>query len=675
MSYDPAADARTKLLEDGLPDAPLPPPGEMPAGAGKAAVPHYQTFSGLTNYATRTFRHTFDEALRASPQAARAMRRDVVLMDALRSRQIPTAQLSWHLEPQDESDPRQADAVKLLTDAIRATPRLQQMLMHLLEAVWYGRYGVQLTYEWDYSSGRRVMRVRDHAPINGDKLAFRWSGDVGVLVHAAYNPADHGGTGKVEVTDRGMAYFFSPQEREQIIVHRFEAEDADFYEPEMAGGVHGVGVRGRLYWYWYLAQNHMALLTDYLERLALGFTVAYFDQGNPESARVVQEYMERQIGKNTVLFPRSADRTSNPYGLERLEVGTASAALLEGVARYYHDVMRRYVLGQTLTSETAATGLGSGVAEAHESTFARVIAYDANALQETLTHDFVRVLARYNCPGVPPPRFVFETDADNAPEVFGYARQLYEMGAEVNLDELFEVAGLSRPQPGDAILSRLGELQPSALGEAPQGVPLEGTPGPEQPPGQQQPEQAGDAPAVAVAPPLDPFVTLCNTCLVARTPPDTGSRDRPLAVPRAVRQGRRPVRPGRRAGTRRPGAEGPGGRRPPAGQGPVAEPGHAVRRPPRGGPRRRGRPVGRPEAARRRPRRGGEAGAVEHGRGVEPVPRGGRPRGRVGRRRSRRLPRPRCVHERRVEVRRLPGRGLRGAAGAGPPAPPAARLR
>src|SRR5262245_51628854 len=101
--------------ELGWPHPPLPPVGEMPPGDARASIPHFMTFSGLVQTAARSYRYTHDEAMRDSPINARAMRRDAVLMSALRARQRPTAQLSWHIDPQDESDPAEVEASKLIT--------------------------------------------------------------------------------------------------------------------------------------------------------------------------------------------------------------------------------------------------------------------------------------------------------------------------------------------------------------------------------------------------------------------------------------------------------------------------------------------------------------------------------------------------------------------------------
>lgn len=490
---------------------PVPPAStvEVP-GSGRYSTPHYVDFGAVFNLATKTYRHTFDEALRQSPSNALAMRRDPVLMDALRARMMPTAQLSWHLEPRDPSDPRQLDAVKVLTSVIEDVPRFQQFRLHLLEALWYGRYAVECVYEWDHSrenpfTGGRRMTVRDYHPLNGDKLRFRFDGTFGVLVHAGvFASEDPERRTRVHPTDFGLAYFPDATERQQYVVHVHEPEDADFYEGELAGRIKGVGVRDRLYWFWYLKSQVLALMLTYVERFANGFTVYYYDGSNPAAKAEMLKAVEEQAGNAAILVPRYAAGGSL-NGVERHEVSTATPSLLQAlVTDYFDSVCRRFILGQTLSSETAPTGMGSGVAEAHGDTLQRIIKYDAENLDGTLT-EWVKVLARYNTPNVPPPRFRSEIDVPNAAEVLSNAKILVDMGLPVDSDHLYGVTGIPRGAAGDTVVSDVGAMQPTAL-STPQGVPVIGQPGP-------VPQQSAAVPAdggvvaaggVPAAPPPQP---------------------------------------------------------------------------------------------------------------------------------------------------------------------------
>jgi hypothetical protein len=456
-----------------LPDA--PPAGPLPPGGGAQILPHFQTFSQIVNYASRVYRFTHDEALRDNWTNALAIRRDPVIMDALRSRQLPTAQLPWHLECEDDEDERQSSAVEHITDIVNSIPRFQMLKMHLLEALWFGRYGTQMSYSWRFKKGLKFLQVRDFKPINGDKLVFRFSGQPGILVHQQYK-------GTWEQTDRGRAHFFNAPERDQLIIHRHEPEDADFFEPELGGSLQGVGIRGRIYWLWYLRSQVTAFLMDYLERVgAGGFTIYYYEAGSQASMGEVTNAVQTQFRNNAVLFPRYRDGSTGGPGIERIEPSMAGAQLMQAlVTQYFDSVMRRYILGQNLTTEAASTGLGSGLADLHGETFARYVKYDAVNLQDTLSTDLIAVLQK-NSPfaDVPPLRFVFDVDKPNANETLQAAQVFFDMGGTVDEDQLRGIIGLEKPQPGHSMLAKMGSMSPAAAGSMPTGVPVMGQPGPD----------------------------------------------------------------------------------------------------------------------------------------------------------------------------------------------------
>ena len=466
--------------ELGYPLPPPPEPGPLPPGDGKYAVPGFLSFSGLVSNASRSFLFSSDEALLDSPVNARAMRRDCVLFSTLRARQRPTAQLSWHIEPWDDTDPAETEAAALITQCVECIPNFQSMKMMLLEALWYGKYAVEVTWTWtkDIMPGQTLLGIRDFIPVNGDKIRFKWDGTPGFLVYGGF-------PGTWEATDWGMAHFLTSAEREQYVIHQHEPDDPDWVELRMAGAVHGVGLRGRLYWFWWLKQQVFALLMNYLERFSNGLTIFYYAAHDPLAKQQAIEAAQQQFSNTALIYPRWNKDGKDVNGIERIEVGTASPALLQGlVTEYFDNVMVKAILGQTLSSDhTGSGGLGgTGAADLHAETLDEIIKYDAIGLQETLQHQLVNILYRYNAPGVRPGKFRFQIDSPNSEEVLDYASQLFEMGMSLDEDELYELGQLTKPKPGSGIVSKLGAMQSAAVGSAPQGVPVAGQPGAAGPP-------------------------------------------------------------------------------------------------------------------------------------------------------------------------------------------------
>lgn len=434
--------------EYGYPQPEAESPDGLAPGGGKWLVPHFQSFSQIVNKLSRTYRYTFDEAQRFSRQYSMAMRNEPVVMDPLRALQIPLSMLTWHLEPQNAEDPYEGINAQGLESIVRRIPRFQQLRRCLSEALFYGRYGVQVTFAWDWSTGSKNLVVRDWCPVNGDKLVFRYSGEVGILVHSTWN------NGRTVITDRGRAYFLTPEEREALIVHEHEPEDSDFYEGDTAGAIHGVGFRGRLFWLFWLRSQVLGYMLEYLQRCgAGGMTVYYYEHGNPKSMAEVKAAAQEQLTNNCILFPRYRDGKNGGPGIERFDPSNSGVILVRDlVMNYFDKLIQHLMLGQELSSGTAATGLGSGVAELHGTVLGQRIKYHATDLDETLTNQLVAVLNKYNCPGNPCPRFLSEVDKPNADEYMEGVEAFTSMGGLVDAEKTRQVLALPKPMPGRPVL-------------------------------------------------------------------------------------------------------------------------------------------------------------------------------------------------------------------------------
>ena len=281
--------------------------------------------------------------------------------------------------------------------------------------------------------------------------------------------------GTSESTDWGPAHFLTANERQQYIIHIHEPNDSDWTEPEMAGSLYGEGLRGRLYWFWWLKQQVFGQLLNYLNRFANGLTIFYYQAGNRESMAAAQQAAAAQFSTTALLYPRWPSEKPDVNGVQRLEVGTASQALLEKLTTDYFDrIMIQAILGQVLSSGTAPTGLGSGVADLHSDTLDEIVKYDAVDFAETLQSDLVNVLYRWNCPGIRPGKFSFEVDSPNSEELMGYAATMLDWGMTLSEEQLYKISQLSKPKAGEGVVSKLQAMQVAAAAEAPQGVPVAG---------------------------------------------------------------------------------------------------------------------------------------------------------------------------------------------------------
>lgn len=468
----PPTNSQYSPQEMGHPGPPPPAGLILPPGGGGASVPQFLSFQSIYNFAGDLFRWNFDEALQNSLANALAMENDPVIYSALNDRKLQTAQISWHIEPDDETNPAEVEAAAAITKTIERMPNRQQYRMTLLEALWYGKSAAQMIYKWDFKGGRKRLKPVDWWPVNGDKIRGNGAREIGIFVYAA-----------APVTwipsDLGPVHMLTPEERQQFVVHSFEPRDANWTQPGFTGQVMGCGLRSRIYWFWWLKSNVFAMLTNYLERFSQGLTVFYYDAHNPQAKAEMIEAAQAQWSKTIMVLPRWSE-TRDTNSIERHEVGTASPALLENlVTGYFDSEIRRAILHQDLTTGTAPTGLGSGVAMAHADTMSRVVKYDAIDLQETEQRDLVDVLYRWDYPDFTPGRIVYEVDDPNAEELLANAQIFYEMGGQVDLDHLAKTLGLPAPTQGSQVGAKVGGMQAAAIDtDAPAGVPVVGQPGP-----------------------------------------------------------------------------------------------------------------------------------------------------------------------------------------------------
>jgi len=464
-----------------------------PPNWGEKAVPHIMSFSGLAASVARVYRNP-DEAYRDSIQNARFMRNDIGIMECLEGRQRCTSELPWHIEPEDATSLDQKELCGHLERLIKRIRKFSEMRRSLMEAIWYGKAGIQL--QW------RRQRIHGHGsyvipsakpneeslgwwPIHGDKLAFRYDdgkpifgpngeplGAVGLRVSSAM-VSDQRIRQYIHQTDRHMAYFFPQWQREMLIVHRHQIEDGDYEDPISAGSIQGVGLRSRIYWEWFQKQELLAMLMEYMERSAAGIEIWEYPSGNPEAKAAVEAQALERRGSNrsVILFPKPMGEDASQYDVRHVEPGMAGAQVIQDLLiEYFGKRIKRYILGQTLTSEADATGMGSGVADAHRKTQSQITSYDAGNLEETLTHEFLRPFIKYNCPHAVNLNLTFKIDVED-PDVqprLDAFHAAWEMGARLKESDVLDAIGASVPNDDDVVLSNQQQGQP---GEQPPGGP------------------------------------------------------------------------------------------------------------------------------------------------------------------------------------------------------------
>lgn len=453
----------------------------MAPNFGRELIPHVVTFQGLLGAVSKVYRPS-DEALKESYENAKFMRNDLTIMECVEPRSRSTALLNWHLEPENPKNSKQKELADELTTIIKQIPRFMQYRENLLHGLWFGRYGVKHRWGWSSINGKMRCTINKWTPVHGDKLVFRFDdGDgqydddqIGIRVGTHF-AAGHTINGlwnvektQIEPTEYGLAYFLTKAQRPLLAVHKHYIEDGEYEDPRNAGRIHGLGIRSRIYWSWYQKQETLALMMDYIERSALGFEIWYYPWGNAEAEAKTRRAATERIGegRNIILVPRPIGEDTHAYGVERIETGGQGVDVLDRVIReYFGHQIKRYILGQTLTSEASATGLGSGLSELHLDTYLQIIRYDSTNLEETITTDLVNPLKLFNFPQYAsvPVRFKIDTEAPDVESKLEAWKKAFEMGLKLKAQDVADLIGAARPSEGDETLDRIAQEKAAAV--------------------------------------------------------------------------------------------------------------------------------------------------------------------------------------------------------------------
>ena len=451
-------------------------------------VPKVIQFSAVLGSAWRKYWHgQHDAALRHDRVMAMAMRHDESLVCLLNERRRSVNCLPWHIEVENENGRDEKFLKAALTCIVAQTPRFVGMRWQALDALWYGRQGIQLRYGWkqlrlpDGKSGtvkRRCMVVtpNDHddgwMSVNGDKIGHGYDNEPYVLVMGASDDQLPPKTPYEWATiSRAVPLRNTPEERlrDRWIIHKHMegCQDADWFAPIEGDAINGVGIRSFIYFLDWLKKEWLSNISDWIERAGIGVRLWYYAAGNPESRQVVEEAAKSNIHRTNILIPLyPGERGNQPQeGMEWVEPQGSGPELVLRFIEYVDKWHERFIVGQSMSggvgrgqgSSSHGSGLGgSHWAELAGETKSEVTMSDAAALSDTLTKDYLKILQKYNFPEFEDINCYFRFGKESrAPEKkieAGY--RAWEMGASLKEEEVIEAATFTPPSIGDKILKK-----------------------------------------------------------------------------------------------------------------------------------------------------------------------------------------------------------------------------
>lgn len=436
-------------------DAALAALGVPPGGGDPAqpfVIPNPQNYVAQL-VAGKSFYFNPDQAIRASRENAVNMRRDLAILEPLQARQLAVAQLPWHIEPENLRNKKQLKVAAQIEKIIAEIPDFLRFKLALLEAVFYGRYAVNLHYIWDHSTGTKRMICDDWNPINGDSIDYKqWTNEVAIKTGIPFS--SHGKHLAVEPSEIGLTHVLTPWEREAFVIHTHLYQAGDYLHPVEAAYVKGVGLRTFIYWTWWLKHETLGILMNYIDRYGTGITIFYFDSGNPQSEAAVRSLAQSYAHNNIILWPRIAGTDHGASGIERIQPDANGINnLLKVIKEYYNEQISRYIRGQDSTAEGSKGG--KAVADLHASTFSKIVNMDAINLEETFNKELLPVLMKYNFPDANfKCRFKIAVERPDPKEFLDAAKVFYDLGGVLDESQLRSTMGFAKPNQEDDVLSK-----------------------------------------------------------------------------------------------------------------------------------------------------------------------------------------------------------------------------
>lgn len=379
------------------------------------------------------------------------MRRDADIEASGQALWLAVACADWSLECDDKDDPAQAECADWLTNVYRQIPNLTDMRRQEMLAEWYGTSGVNFVID---AHPELRWFVKKWVPIQGDSIAFDIYGNSGFRVGAKY-------TSQISCVEMGFnswVHLFTPEERKSVIIHSVFREAPFFDDSRSADQMfRGTGNRDRVWYYWFLKQEIMQQAAVWCKRYAAGIRKGRYPSGNEEAKLALLNALSNLLNDNNVALPREPGMEVDATDFEILEAPASRATMFIDLINWLSDKVKEVRQGQSLSSGTAGTGMGSGVADLHADTKSIILKYHANAVAESETTQMCWPLAEMR--GFHPEvyrrvRMRIAIEKPNIAERMAAAQSFIDIGGTLDMDEVRAVTGFSKPAPGAEVLER-----------------------------------------------------------------------------------------------------------------------------------------------------------------------------------------------------------------------------
>lgn len=365
--------------------------------------------------------------------------KDAHLYAELSKRQRALLTLDWDVLPPRSGGARDRQQAAEVRDWLLALPDFEDLLLNLANGLLYGYAALEL--EWRQEGGRWFPTAHYRPP--------GWF---------QLDPET-----RTELRLRSSAHYQGePLRPLGWLVHRHQAK---------SGYLARAGLARILAWP-YLFKNYAVRdLAELLELHGLPLRLATYPAFLSETDKTALWTQLRDLGHNAAaLLPEGVQ-------IEFAEVQTRGESY-QAMMDWCERSISKAILGQTLSAESKATGLGSGVASLHDDVRWDLISSDARQIAGTLTTHLIAPLLQLNRGVEDPgrlPRFAF--DLAEVADLSQYAEalpKLVSIGLPIPVAWASERLGIPAPADGEPVLTAAppapalqGEPVPARLELAP----------------------------------------------------------------------------------------------------------------------------------------------------------------------------------------------------------------
>lgn len=344
--------------------------------------------------------------------------KDAHLYAELSKRKRALLSLDWDVLPPQNGGARDRRDAAECRDWLRELPDFEDLLLDLANGLLYGYAAIELDWQ---SSGRRWLPTPHYRPPTWFQM------DRETRTELRLRSTAHGDGEPL----RPLGW----------IVHRHQAK---------SGYLARAGLARILAWPFLFKNYAVGDLAELLELHGLPLRVATYPAFLAEDAKTTLWEQLRDLGHNAAaLLPEGVK-------LEFAEVQTKGESY-QTMIDWCERSISKAILGQTLSAEARATGLGSGVAKLHDEVRWDLVSSDARQIAGTLGQQLIAPLLRLNRGLDDParlPRFVF--DLKEVADLSQYAEalpKLVSIGLPIPVAWASERLGIPAPAEQEPILS------------------------------------------------------------------------------------------------------------------------------------------------------------------------------------------------------------------------------